>query len=243
MNICTNCGSELRETAKFCTACGQPAIAETVLENTVDSNKNEVEYSEAVVESNGENVSEVTSENSEPATSFLDDVIGIFYDYIYFFKDTITKPSSILSQANGNWINGLISIILFSALIPFTMNIVYFQPFIEYLLFQAISVAILFAANHLMADGTDSFLDIVEKFGGLLNTQIILALLMTISLASNNGGLVGILQFAIIFNHFNISNLYVLDLQKTSTKKMDRYYQFIIFNIVLTIVAFIMVLQ
>lgn len=237
MIICNECGAQLKEAAKFCTNCGTKVDPLTV---------EKVESQEAGEVSAVENPNIVSAsvEKSEAVTSSPSAIENYLFDYWDFLKESLITPSAIFTSSKGTWINGLISVVLLS--IAITMNIhvgyiAYTESFFSILLVngivQAIIVGVFFVINRFVLGGNDDYPDALGKYGGLINTQIILFLL--IRLLGIGSSFSGFLVLIILLNTVNIFNTYVLKSQTNKKGKLDNYYQFIVSYIALAVLIFL----
>lgn len=228
MNYCIDCGNEMKETAKFCPNCGSHSGGQT---------GNQAPVQKANMNESVEKTQTEQSKAQQTGTVVIDTaaVQDGFFSYVYFLKDTLIAPTSVFYK--GVWINGLISIILCSILLAFNVQESFFAEFVEVMMVQMAFVGILFILNKFLFKGTDSFLDSLAKYGGLVNTQIVL--LVAILLLGIESGLGALLLVTLGLNQINILNLYICKSQEGKAGKIDNYYQTILSYIAFGILLYI----
>ncbi|SHE86762.1 zinc-ribbon domain-containing protein [Atopostipes suicloacalis DSM 15692] len=231
MMICNECGNKLRSTAKFCKNCGTKVDPENVVmvEETEIDRVKEIDQGEEVVE----NIS--TDETTAASSIDLDRIEHYFFSYLDFLKETLMKPSSVFEFETHSWVFGTISLILFSLFYPFPVDQDFWLAFFVNVILQLAIVSLLFMLNKYFLSGKDTYLEVLSKYGGLMNTQVILSLaLRIIGLDS----FLGVLIFTVtLINQLNIFNLYIFNTQPQSNKKLDRYYQVLISYVALIVVV------
>lgn len=221
MIVCNECGNELNETAKFCKKCGAKADPENVkaVEKMESAN-----VEETSVEATTAVVAEETS--TQGSTLDVDTIETRFFNYLDFLKETIIHPSSVFKQETTNWVFGGISLLIFSIILSYNGYYEFLQVFIRTVISQAAVAGLLFGLNKFLLGGKDTYLDAVGKYGGLMNSQILLLLLVSLlGLDSTLGVFLGLV---IIVNQLNIFNLYVMNSQNEVNHKLDKYYQLLI---------------
>ena len=244
MKLCTECGAECRATAKFCTTCGHAFDEKEVVEqtNTYEEDQafdiNSSNFS-PTAEAEIDSETETFEEDEEVVQVGLEDSLNLLVDYGYFFKETLFHPTSIFSNATGNWINGLLSVLILSMVLSLNIRGEFLADTFRMLLIQAVFVGALFAVNKLFSNHTDTFFDVLETYGGLIQGQILLFVLTWLVGESNPDILMFLLVIAFL-NQLNILNLYLLRIQEASRFKLDNYYQLILTNFVFIILLFFM---
>lgn len=222
MNLCGNCQEEVKETAKFCTHCGSPMDPELVKEKVTPASTTPVS-----------NEGAVTIDTAE--------IQEYFFNYVAFFKDTLIKPSQAFF--NVDWVNGLISVILFVILQTFMSSGGFFDNFVELVVVQAIYVGMLLLLNKFVLLGNDTYLSVLGKYGGLVNSQLLLVL--AISLLGMGNILGNILMFLMVLNQLNIFNIYLFKSQTKKLKNLDSYYQvllsYIAFGFMVSILFYVFI--
>lgn len=222
MKVCPNCNAQLNETAKFCTECGSKT------DTAVSTHSPNV-------------VSAVPSEQPQGNTSSMSAAIDTkalessFFDYLDFLKDTVIAPTSVFKQIS--WINGLISMFLFTIVQSIVAEGSLFENILPNILLQVIVVGVLFALNKFIFHTADSVFNVVTEYGGLLNTQTILFILVGIFGIDEGVGL--LLVFIAGLNQMNIYNIYLFNSQSKGSRKVDGYYQIIISYIALSILLYV----
>jgi len=233
MVICNECHAEVKETAKFCTNCGtqmDPAAVEKVEPQTSGQVNTAKDFNTK---------SETTNNQPSAMETYL-------FDYWDFLKESLITPSAVFTSENVTWINGLISLVLFSfagTLSIYTDSLAqsesFFLMFFIFGIAQALYTGTLFVINKFLLGGSDDYLDTLGKYGGLINAQTILYLL--ISLFGIDSSLSGFLVLVLSINTMNIFNMYVLKSQTANKGKLDKYYQFIVSYIALGIMTFLII--
>src|SRR5699024_6218377 len=222
MILCNECGNKLRSTAKFCKNCGTKVDPDNVriVEGTETDGVEEIDPGEEVVEN-------VTSEQvaNSPSIDF-DHLLNYFFSYLDFLKETLVKPSSVFKLDNHSWILGTISLVLFSLFIPLPVNQDFWPAAFVNVILQLAIVSLLFTLNKYLLLGKDTYIDVLSKYGGLMNTQVVLSLILRIiGLDSFLGAFI---LLVLLINQLNIFNLYIFNTQPKSKEKLDRYYQILI---------------
>lgn len=229
MNFCTECGSEMKANAKFCTNCGSKVKV------TAGSplKENKIPETEPVHVRPGDKVS------SQQAGTIVIDSAAVqeqVFSYLYFLKDTLIAPSSVFLK--GTWLNGLISLILFVLIQTVLIPLPFLSSFFQNVITQAAFVGILFVINKYLLGGTDSYLDALKKYGGMVNTQIILLLLVLIIGVQRPMGL--FFLFVTILNQINLFNIYIFSSQKKQSSKIDSYYILLFSYVALAAILYVM---
>lgn len=224
MMTCNECGNELRETAKFCVNCGA-TIAQTADISSNEHASEGISYVSADEEA-GSNLGELSLEDAE----------HYLFDYLDFIKENLLSPSSIFSQKNEVWIFGLVNLILYSVVLAMNTYGAFFTMFIQMLALQAAFVGVLFVVNKFLIKGTDSYLDALGKYGGMVSGQIILFLLIWFFGVDSGFGSF-LIMIASIYQLL-IFNVYIFESQTDEKRKVDNYYQ-----LILSYIPFIMVMS
>src|SRR5699024_4830099 len=231
MILCNECGNKLRSTAKFCKNCGTKVDPDNVriVEGTETDGVEEIDPGEEVVEN-------VTSEQvaNSPSIDF-DHLLNYFFSYLDFLKETLVKPSSVFKLDNHSWILGTISLVLFSLFIPFPADQEFWLDFFVNVILQFAIVSLLFILNKYLLSGKDTYLEALSKYGGLMNTQVILSLILRI--IDFDSSLAIFILFVLVINQLNIFNLYIFNTQSRSKEKLDSYYQVLISYVALLAVV------
>lgn len=239
MLICNECKAQLKETAKFCTNCG------TKVDYT-DVEKVAVQDTDQANAVENQDIESVAGDKTAAVTNTPGVVEDYLFDYWDFLKESLMTPSAVFRSGKATWINGLISVGLFSIVITLNIHVgimAYNQTFLTSLLWvgisQAVFVGVLFLINRFLLGGSDDYLAALGKYGGLINTQIILFLL--IKLLGMNSSFTGFLVLVALLNTVNIFNLYVLNSQTNKKGKLDKYYQLILSYIALAFMMYLMI--
>ena len=232
MILCNECGNKLRSTAKFCKNCGTKVDLENVkiVEETERKITEEINQSE-------EQVVEDTSSKQMSISSNIDfeSIEFYFFSYLDFLKETLMRPSSVFEFDNHSWIFGTVSLILFSLFIPFPANQDFWPAVFVNVILQLAIVSLLFMLNKYLLSGKDTYIDVLSKYGGLMNTQVVLSLILRIiGLDSFLGAFI---LLVLLINQLNIFNLYIFNTQPKSKEKLDRYYQILISYVALLAVV------
>jgi len=145
------------------------------------------------------------------------------------------RPSSVFEFDNHSWIFGTVSLILFSLFIPFPANQDFWPAVFVNVILQLAIVSLLFTLNKYLLLGKDTYIDVLSKYGGLMNTQVVLSLILRIiGLDSFLGAFI---LLVLLINQLNIFNLYIFNTQPKSKEKLDRYYQILISYVALLAVV------
>lgn len=228
---CNECGNELNSTAKFCRHCGSKV--DTASKNTIEDNgSSAIDRQENTVTSGPSQTQESTGKatTSEPGA-----VETYFFDYIDFFKETLLQPSIVFKAGQINWVLGAISVVLHSLILAPLVDEPFFSSFLINLLIEILFVGLLFLLNKFLLGGQDTYQDALGKYGGLINSQIILSLAQV--LVGLDSGLGVLILLVRLINQLNIFNSYVLNSQNNVKNKLDHYYQ-----LLLSYVPFIVIL-
>ena len=233
MILCNECGNKLRSTAKFCKNCGTKVDPDNVriVEGTERKITEEINQSE-------EQVVEDTSSKQMSISSNIDfeSIEFYFFSYLDFLKETLMRPSSVFEFDNHSWIFGTVSLILFSLFIPFPANQDFWPAVFVNVILQLAIVSLLFMLNNYLLSGKDTYLEVLSKYGGLMNTQVILSLILRI--IDFDSSLAIFILFVLVINQLNIFNLYIFNTQSRSKEKLDSYYQVLISYVALIAVNF-----
>lgn len=224
MKYCTECGNELRDSAKFCVSCGTKVELMDRVENTFVNVVEEEGASSAVVEETGSILGGLS----------LDDAEHYLLEYLGFMKDVLLSPSSIFSKENEIWIFGLVNLVLYSIVLALNTYGKFFTSFFEMFVLQAAFVAVLFTVNKFIVKGTDSIFDALGKYGGLASGQIILFFLIWLLGVDSDFG--SLLSLIASINQLLIFNMYIFESQTNEEGRVDNYYQLILSYIPFVIV-------
>lgn len=230
MNYCTDCGGENKATAKFCTSCGNQMNPSVVVEQPTGNHK----------EANQQTTSQETDlvkRTSEMVSSIDTSTIQeYFFNYVNFQKATLLRPSMAFEQTN--WVNAVISIILFASLQALISQDGFFTSAILYTGMQGVFVGALFVISQFIIQSKESIVEIVSHYGGLINSQIIL--LAFILIAGMNSFMGVLLVMLLLLNQMNIFNLYIFNSQKAGKGKLDSYYEVLVSYVALIITLYLM---
>src|SRR5699024_11359287 len=129
-----------------------------------------------------EQVVEDTSSKQMSISSNIDfdHLLNYFFSYLDFLKETLVKPSSVFKLDNHSWILGTISLVLFSLFIPLPVNQDFWPAAFVNVILQLAIVSLLFMLNNYLLSGKDTYLEVLSKYGGLMNPQVILSLILRI---------------------------------------------------------------
>src|SRR5699024_3639930 len=231
MILCNECGNKLRSTAKFCKNCGTKVDPDNMkmVEETETDGVEEIDSGAEVVEN-------VASEQVANSSSIdFDHLLNYFFSYLDFLKETLVKPSSVFKLDNHSWILGTISLVLFSLFIPLPVDQDFWPAVFVNVILQLAIVSLLFMLNNYLLSGKDTYLDVLSKYGGVMNSQVVLNLILRIiSLDSFLGAFI---LLVLLINQLNIFNLYIFNTQPKSKEKLDRYYQILISYVALLAVV------
>lgn len=185
-----------------------------------------------------EQVVEDTSSKQMSISSNIDfeSIEFYFFSYLDFLKETLMRPSSVFEFDNHSWIFGTVSLILFSLFIPFPANQDFWPAVFVNVILQLAIVSLLFMLNNYLLSGKDTYLEVLSKYGGLMNTQVILSLILRI--IDFDSSLAIFILFVLVINQLNIFNLYIFNTQSRSKEKLDSYYQVLISYVALIAVSF-----
>lgn len=236
MIICHKCGSKMNPHAKFCKNCGTKVDPDNVKLVAED----EVDMVDTIEESNRneELVVDTSSSEETPSTSSVDfeSIIVYFFNYLNFLKETLIKPSSVFEMDQHSWVFGTVSIVLFSLFSTFLISGDFWSGFFVNIIFQLAFVSLLFMLNKYFLSGEDIYLEVLGKYGGLMNTQIILILML--NLIDSDSFLVLVFLPVFLLNQLNIFNLYIFNIGPKNKEKMDYYYQVLISYVVVIVASF-----
>src|SRR5699024_8533329 len=118
---------------------------------------------------------------------------------------------------------------------PFPANQDFWPAVFVNVILQLAFVSLLFMLNNYLLSGKDTYLEVLSKYGGLMNTQVILSLILRI--IDFDTSLAIFILFVIVINQLNIFNLYIFNTQSRSKEKLDRYYQVLISYVALIAVV------
>lgn len=243
---CNECGNELKSTAKFCRYCGSKihipskknieATNSVVIDNQEDNMTSGVSQTH---ETTGEAPNQVPNQAPTQGSGQAAVLEGYFFDYIDFFKETLSQPSIVFKGGHKNWVLGAISLVLYAIILAFNIDESLFSTVIIISFSEIVFVGLLFLLNNYLLGGRDTYQDALVKYGGLVNSQIILALvLVLIGLDSEMGTFIMVLK---LINQLNIFNLYILNSQGNVNHKLDRYYQLIVSYIPFVIMLYMVI--
>lgn len=238
MKICNQCGNQLNDTAKFCKQCG----TKVEIDNVTIVEEDESVASEAQTESvvHEENRSEpevaVNESTSESSTNFVDTVGEVTFDYFNFLKETLISPTSVFDQVENQWVLGAVGLTLYAVIAALFSDDPFIGMFFTNIIMQLLIVGVLFLLNNFVLLGDDTYLDVLGKYGGLFNIQIVLLLLMSIFTGER---IVFFLSSVFIFSYLNIINLYIFKSQNSKPQKIDRYYQLLISYAILIVASYV----
>ncbi|WP_028273436.1 zinc ribbon domain-containing protein [Atopococcus tabaci] len=235
MNYCTDCGSQLKESAKFCKECG----AETNVEIVASS----VEVT-AVEQTHKTADRQQASAQAKPSAAEES-----FFNFLEFFKQAVIHPTSVFSQMD--WINGIISLAVFTLIQATVLKEVsayslsqgiihaplpFLPTWIQNMLLQAVIVGLLFVVNKLVFRAPVSIKNVVTEYGGMMAVQSALLILAAVfGLVSEAGK--GIVMIVAMLNQLNIITMYLFANRERGTRKLDGYYQIILSYFALTVLT------
>ncbi|MET3697861.1 hypothetical protein SAMN05877753_104263 [Bacillus oleivorans] len=259
--ICPNCSHE-SEGGKFCVKCGTQLP--TASDETVSAQENQpVQATQQVSVTAEEYVSKPAS--SVQTSQYVEGAKKISKSYINTFLHVLKHPyAASVKAGEDQFINGIITIILYSLLIPFiiyfalkgvlgdlndfgaelfgeSMDInppfadVVIKPFFAYAIFILLVAAFSFAAVKLMKVNA-SFKEVIARFASLLIPFVtILAVALILSLIKVSL-FIYLLVFGLIGAIFLVPALVVTSYQKQSQEGLDKVYGILI-AYVLTFIA------
>ncbi|MBR7552646.1 zinc-ribbon domain-containing protein [Allobacillus sp. GCM10007491] len=184
--VCQNCQTEVSEDSKFCTSCG------TQLENGAESPVVAAKE-ESAATAGGTSTNDYAEQGKELAKNYWQHLVHIVKSPMRHGK----------AEGEGNFVNGLITLVLFSLFIPLTIyfgiraiasstfgmgsavpfGTMFFKPFFFILLFVAVAVGIIFAV--VKPSVADLHIkSVVGRFGAfmVIPTAIMLLSLLIVSL-------------------------------------------------------------
>ncbi len=238
MKVCHNCSTEVSADSKFCTSCGTQ-----LGEGTSDQVTQAKEEASATAE-----IASATNEYAEQGKELAK---GYWDHLVHMFKSPLRHGKT---EGEGNFVNGIITLVLFSLFIPLTFYFglrslassmgfggagfseyvpfgsIFFKPFIFILLFVAIASAIIFAVAKPGLSNLN-FKAVVGKFGALMvvpTTIILLSLLVVVLNMFSVFGYVFILGLAGMFIAATVT---IYSFANTTSKGIDGFYGALIFNI------------
>lgn len=107
------------------------------------------------------------------------------------------------------------------------------RGFFFYSFVQAATMGSLYLINYFFSKEHHSFLEVIKNYGGLINVQIVLSLLM-IFLDMDSGLFILLAIISVTYQMVYI-NYYILQSQSISKLKLSPYYQLLLGNIVFII--------
>lgn len=185
--VCQNCQTEVSEDSKFCTSCGSQ------LENGAES-----PVASAKEESAATSDTATTNDYAEQGKALAQ---GYWKHLVHMAKSPLRHGKV---EGEGNFVNGLITLVLFSLFIPMTFyfgmkafassmgmgyfgsavpfGTIFFKPFFFILLFIAVAVGIIFAVVRPSVANLH-IKSVVGRFGALMviPTAIMLLSLLIVS--------------------------------------------------------------
>lgn len=223
---CPNCQEQLETDSKFCTSCGEK-VNQT---NTDNSIRNEP-------------VQTVETEQKNDLTNdYLQQGKEISKQYWNFIPSALAHPFATSKKVeDGDKINGIITLILFSLFIPLytytTLNSLgsglfapsfiatVIKPFLIFLIFFALLIAVKFGVTKLMKADV-SYTTIMTRFGVMMVLPTIISLVAIIF------ALLNIYDFSTVLLSFSISFAFIASLatifsikdKAPNTGGLDVYY-------------------
>ncbi len=227
--VCKHCGRTIAEDSNFCTYCG----TQTQLQG---------------VSPNGG--SQHTSKNQ-----YLKHGKNIGASYLNFFLETLRGPVAMAEKADEkHFINGLITIILFSFIFPLGFYTILranapfgkylpfvefvFYPFFYFLVFFACLLAVIYLFSQRMNE-QGTFQSVIARFGSLLLIPLVLNI-VSVLLAMVN--VITFTLFLLIFSLVSILiciPLTIYSYKKDKKSDLDVYYAVLISYIVVFILIYI----
>ncbi|WP_243298674.1 zinc ribbon domain-containing protein [Bacillus litorisediminis] len=261
--ICPNCSHE-NEGGKFCVKCGTQ-LSSTSDETVIGPDNQPVQAPHQVSGTKEEYVSQPEPASNVQASQYVEGAKKISKSYFNSFVQVLKQPySASVKAGEEQFINGIITIILYSLLVPLiiyfalkgvigdlndfgaeffgeSMDInppfadVVIKPFIAYVIFIFLIAAFSFVAVKL-AKVNSSFKEIVSRFASFLIPFVtILALALILSLL-NVSLFIYLLFFGLVGAIFLVPALVVTSYSKASQEGLDKVYGILI-TYVLTFIA------
>ncbi|ALV21634.1 MAG: zinc ribbon domain-containing protein [Carnobacterium sp.] len=245
MKICSNCGSEIKEDAKFCTECG--SLAEKQEKKDVHT-----QQQQAPQQASQHYTAQGQNEAPEPQAVQMninqEKVNKLTQNYFSYFKRTVKNPS--LSFTEVNPVNGYIQFgllsLLFSIMMIFLANwysysSVGFIDFIRSFAIQCavylIMVGVTYFLKKVVYKTNESFGVVTTQLGGLFSAAVLLQLIMLIFSVLSPGGsvtLIATLSLLTLLISFIAFNIYLF--QSTSNSKLDKFYIALIGNLLIVFI-------
>jgi len=228
---CPQCGSE-ELGAKFCMACGY-----------------QVSQSEGNVES------QLAASHAEPSNgnTYVDQGKNMAKSYWEFLMATVKHPTQQAQTMNGgSMVNGLITLVLYSLLIPLmiyfvikgtfgefmapSFSEVFFKPAFFILLFMALNTAVIYAVSK-PGNSNLHFYDVVARFGGFLVVPTLLFVLAIIFSVLQLYTMVGFAGILGVLGLFIAATLTIYSLRRQGNQGIDAIYGTFLFYIAFYIIV------
>lgn len=231
MKKCPKCLATLNENAKFCKECGAKVKDLNLTEDRTESPETDLPETSQKVSSNHNSAA---AKESTTITLDNDLIKKYIFEYGSYLKESLLHPYSLFKSEN--WMNGLLSLIIFAVIQMFVVNYNHVSFLLNFLVFQAIAVGLLLIINKGVLNNSSSVYDVLAEYGGLMNTQSILFIVAGVIGINEDAG--ALIMFIALLNQFNIYNYYLFNNQTKQKSKIDSYYQILIAYIALSILAY-----
>jgi len=229
---CPQCGSE-ELGPKFCMSCGF-----------------------RVTEANGDAESEMAASQATVQTegnAYIEQGKNIAQNYWEFLKSTVKNPTHQSQTLDKrNMVNGMITLILYSLMIPLiiyfvikgtfgefmapSFSAVFFKPAFFILLFMALNTAVVYAVSK-PGNPNLNFYDVVGRLGGFLVIPTLLLALGIVFSIIQVYTMVGFAAVLGVVGLFIAATMTIFSLKKQSTKGIDAMYATFLFYIAFYIIV------
>lgn len=244
--ICPSCNQGTEE-GKFCTKCGASLEVETNAASDTEANATETatgtqQEASTTETSSAGSANEVSEKFKEAATGFG-----------HFAVQHLKSPGKARELTEKSWISGALTIVitalLFSILIYVTLNSSsffspdfmddFFLPFLKYLLFLILSVAVIFGTGKFIGSKA-TFLDVLAKTGGYLFPFTVLFLAGYLLVYIGLDFMAYAMLIAIFAPIFFIPTFILMD---TTPRSTDKIYVLMAIYIVHLVLGYYLILE
>lgn len=227
---CPQCGSE-ELGAKFCMSCGYQ------ISQTEESAEGQVAAAHAAANGN----------------TYVEQGKNIAKSYWDFLLATVKKPTQQAQiMGRGSMINGLITLVLYSLLIPLmiyfvikgtfggymapSFSEVFFKPAFFILLFMALNTAVIYAVAK-PGNNNLNFKDVVARFGGFLVVPTLLFVLAIIFSVLQLFTMVGFAGVLGVIGLFVAATMTIYSLKRQAKQGIDAIYGTFLFYVAFYIIV------
>ncbi|GGM32096.1 hypothetical protein GCM10011351_17830 [Paraliobacillus quinghaiensis] len=238
---CPNCQAALEENAKFCTNCGTKINEENVAHVATSAQHTET--------------AQHVPNQQEQTGDYVQQGKQISKQYWNFILQAMAHPFEVSKKVReADKVNGMITLALFSLFVPLftyitihslsggylapTFTDVVLKPFIIFLIFFALLIAVKFGVAKLMKANV-SFIDVMTRFGTLmvLPTAVAMTAVLFAILDSYTFSSILLLLAISTASMASTATIFSLKTKAPATSGLDVYY-----GVVLTYVAMAIIL-